>query len=155
VIETIVAIRNARATADVPAGAWLEAHLAPSASHRQTFEALAPAIERLARVRPLRLVDTAAELARPAGALEVVLASGAADASILPAAADASDTADRDRARLEKELAEAEGHLVAARARLANASFTEKAPAAIVEGARSRERELATQVDRLRERLAG
>jgi valyl-tRNA synthetase len=39
--------------------------------------------------------------------------------------------------------------------RLANASFTEKAPPAVVEGARERERDLAAQVARLRERLAG
>jgi valyl-tRNA synthetase len=38
---------------------------------------------------------------------------------------------------------------------LANASFTEKAPPAVVEGARERERDLAAQVARLRERLAG
>ena len=48
-----------------------------------------------------------------------------------------------DRARLEKELAEAEGYLAAARARLANESFTARAPAAVVEGARAREAELS------------
>ena len=59
-----------------------------------------------------------------------------------------------DRARLEKELAEAEGHLAAARARLANPAFVDKAPPAVVDGARTREAELASQVERLRERLA-
>ena len=62
--------------------------------------------------------------------------------------------ADADRARLEKELADAERLLDAARARLANDAFTAKAPAAIVDGARAREAELADQVDRLRDRLA-
>jgi valyl-tRNA synthetase len=37
---------------------------------------------------------------------------------------------------------------------LANESFTAKAPPAVVEGARTREAELADQVDRLRDRLA-
>ena len=59
-----------------------------------------------------------------------------------------------ERARLEKELAEAEGHLAAARARLANPAFVDRAPAAVVDGARTREAELASQVERLRERLA-
>ena len=54
---------------------------------------------------------------------------------------------------MEKELAEAEAYLAAARARLANEAFTSKAPAAVVEGARAREAELADQVERLRARL--
>jgi valyl-tRNA synthetase len=59
----------------------------------------------------------------------------------------------RDRARLEKELVEAESHLAAARGRLANPAFTDRAPAAVVEGARTREAELSEQVARLRQRL--
>ena len=65
----------------------------------------------------------------------------------------AAASADADRARLEKQLAEAEGFLVAARARLANEEFMAKAPAAVVDGARAREAELADQVERLRARL--
>jgi valyl-tRNA synthetase len=59
-----------------------------------------------------------------------------------------------DRARLERELAQAESLLDTARARLANEAFVSKAPAAVVEGARAREAELADQVDRLRDLLA-
>jgi Valyl tRNA synthetase tRNA binding arm. len=44
--------------------------------------------------------------------------------------------------------------LEAARARLANSAFTSKAPPSVVEGARTRESELADQVLRLEERLA-
>ena len=58
-----------------------------------------------------------------------------------------------ERERLERDLAEAEGWLDAARERLANEAFVARAPAAVVEGARAREAELAEQVDRLRERL--
>jgi valyl-tRNA synthetase len=58
-----------------------------------------------------------------------------------------------DRARLEKELADAEGYLAAVRARLANDAFVAKAPPAVVEGARASEAELADQVERLRARL--
>ena len=60
-----------------------------------------------------------------------------------------------ERARLERELAEAERFLEAARSRLADEAFTTKAPPAIVAGARAREAELADQVARLRARLAG
>jgi valyl-tRNA synthetase len=152
VVETIVAVRNARAHADLPAAAWLETHVASPADAAATFEALAPAIARLARARPLVLHDRAADLPRPTGALELVLPSGDLEATVLPPAA-GEDTADRDRERLARELTEAEGHLAAARARLANRAFTEKAPPAVVDGARTRQAELAEQVGRLRERL--
>ncbi len=77
----------------------------------------------------------------------------------LPVAEDgtagAAATASVDGARLEKELTEAEGHLAAARARLANEAFTSKAPPPVVEGARARAAELADQVERLKARLHG
>jgi valyl-tRNA synthetase len=151
VIDTVVELRNARSTAKLPAGDWLGMQIDPG-PHRPTFEALAPAIERLARARPLALVDGAAALSRPEGALEVVLPSGGIEAVILPAAASDSAT-ELDRARLAKELAEAESRLAAARARLANEGFVAKAPAAVVDGARASEQELAATVGRLRERL--
>jgi len=152
VIDTIVAIRNARAHADLPAAAWLEAHVALPADAVATFEALAPALGRLARARPLVLHATVDELPRPAGVLEIVLPAGDIEVTVLPPDA-GEDTTDRDRVRLEKELIEAEGHLAAARARLANPAFTDRAPAAVVEGARTREAELDEQVTRLRARL--
>ena len=60
-----------------------------------------------------------------------------------------------DDARVAKELAEAEQHLAAARARLANTAFTERAPAEVVEGVRQREHELAERVARLQGLLGG
>ncbi len=80
------------------------------------------------------------------------LGAGAAEA-VVGLGAGAEGAAAADRARLEKELAEAERLLDAARARLANEAFTAKAPTAVVDGARAREAELADQVDRLRGRL--
>jgi valyl-tRNA synthetase len=68
---------------------------------------------------------------------------------------DGESLPDRERARLERELAEAEGFLAAVRARLANPAFVGKAPPAVVEGARAREAELVDAVGRLRTRLQG
>jgi valyl-tRNA synthetase len=150
--ETITAIRNARATARIDATSWLETHIALGDDALPLFQDLAPAIERLARARPLLLAPRGSELPRPSGSLEIVLAGGAVEATVLTGASD--DAVRLERARLEKELAEAEGRLAAARARLANAAFVDKAPPEVVEGARARERELAEQVGRLRERLA-
>ena len=71
-----------------------------------------------------------------------------------PARSGGRDDADgRDRERLERELAAAQGLLASSQARLANPAFTSKAPPAVVDGARSRHAELAEQVRRLEERL--
>jgi valyl-tRNA synthetase len=152
-IELIVAIRNARAAADVPPAAWLETHVAVPGDAVDAFVAVGPAIERLARARPLTVHRRGADLPRPAGALEVILPTGDYGATIV--ASVGADGASGDRARLEQELAEAERFLAAARARLANAAFVSRAPAEIVEGARLREAELAAAVERLRARVGG
>jgi valyl-tRNA synthetase len=151
-LRTLVGeIRNARSTARIAPGENRPADVLVPAELVPTFDALAPAIERLAHLRPLtRHADRATFLAaeRPgslaviAGDLEARIAAGPADAAA-------------ERARLERELAAAEGHLAAARARLADPAFTAKAPATIVAGARVSAAELADQVARLRERLTG
>jgi valyl-tRNA synthetase len=91
----------------------------------------------------LHATAVAGGLAVIAGVTEAVVGASVPD----PAAVDA------DRARLERELADTERLLAAARARLANEAFTAKAPPAIVDGARAREADLTDQADRLRARL--
>jgi valyl-tRNA synthetase len=154
VVALIREIRNARATANVPAGAMLEARVHVPSRLGVTFEALRPAVERLARVRPLHreLTPEALHAASTPDDLTVVVSGGEVEASVRPAVMDPGAAA-LDRERLERELAEAETWLEAARARLANGAFMSKAPPSVVEGARAREAELAEQVARLRERL--
>ena len=165
VLDLIRAIRNARAEAGVDAAAWLPgAAIVPEAAdgagaHPEAgapagvFAALRPAIERLARIRPLTVAAGGA-------------AAGAAIASSLPVlagrfhvildlgASEGGGGAGPDRARLERELADAEALLEAAQARLANPQFVDRAPAAIVEGGRARAAELEDLVARLRASLA-
>ena len=152
-VELVTEIRNARAQAKLPAADWLETLVYVPLALGPTFEALRPAIERLARARPLRreLTPEALEAATRDGDLTVVLGGGEIEAAVRPAHA-AEAAADLERERLERDLAEAEGWLAAARERLANESFVARAPAAVVDGARAREAELAEQVARLRER---
>jgi valyl-tRNA synthetase len=78
--------------------------------------------------------------------------SGEIEAVVRPAAKN-DEQESRDRARLERELAEAQALLAAARGRLANEAFTSKAPAAVVDGARARVAELEELVGRLAARL--
>jgi valyl-tRNA synthetase len=153
-IDLVTEIRNARASAKLPAADWLETLVYVPLDLGPTFEALRPAVERLVRARPLsrELTPEALAAATLPGDLTVIVAGGAVEAAIRPAGADAgAETLERDR--LVRELAEAEGWLTAARERLANESFVSRAPAAVVEGARAREAGLADQVARLRDRL--
>ena len=134
-------------------GAWLPVDVAVPAALAPTFDALRPALERLARARPLaRVADAGALHGDPRGGLAVV--AGDLEAVVRPLAVQA-ETAARDRVRLEKELADTEAQLAATRARLADERFTGKAPPAVVEGARTREAELADRAVRLAARLAG
>jgi valyl-tRNA synthetase len=96
------------------------------------------------------VTDRDALHADPRGGLAVV--AGDLEAVVRPVAVEAG-TAARDRVRLAKELSDTEGQLGAVRARLADDRFTAKAPAAVVEGARVREAELADRAEKLRARL--
>ncbi len=145
-------IRNARSTARIAAGERRPGDVLVPAGLAQAFEAMTPAIRRLTHLDPLvghpdrttfAAADRPGSLAVIAGDLEARIGPGVAE----PGAALA------ERARLERELAEAEGHLLAARARLANEAFIAKAPPAVVEGARTSAAELADQVARLSLRL--
>jgi valyl-tRNA synthetase len=155
-LDLVRAIRNARSEARVAPTAWLPVDAAVSGSAAAAFDELRPALERLARARPLRRVaDPAALHPTPPGGLAVV--AGDLEAVVLPVASAAADdgTAGRDRARLEKELADTDALLASARARLADVRFATKAPPAVVEGARVREAELAERAGKLRARLNG
>ena len=152
-VELVRAVRNARADAKLEPAAWLPLDVFVEPELGDALEALRPAVERLARACPLRRQvtrDALHGIAGAAGGLAVI--AGPAEAIIGLADPDPG-AAPADRARLAKELEDAERLLDAARGRLANEAFTAKAPPAIVDGARAREAELADQVERLRGRL--
>jgi valyl-tRNA synthetase len=154
-IALVTEIRNARSSAKLPAAEWLDTSVHLPTELGSTFEAVRPALARLARARPLsrRLTPEGLHADRRDGDLSIIVPARGIEALVRPASAD-DEAAARERARLERDLAEAEGWLEAARARLANEAFTAKAPPAVVEAARARESELADQVERLRARLA-
>jgi valyl-tRNA synthetase len=153
-IELVRAIRNARAEAKVEPAEWRPVGIAVPARLGESFEALRPAIERLARARPLeRYLTREALAAAMGGGRGLAVIAGDSEAIVGVDEGGDPSSAAADRARLEKELVEADGFLAAARARLGNEEFTSKAPPQVVAGAREREAELADQVDRLRDRL--
>ncbi|HET7727091.1 MAG TPA: valine--tRNA ligase [Candidatus Limnocylindrales bacterium] len=151
-IELVRGIRNARAEARIEPGSWLPVDVALPASLGPAFATLEPVIARLARARPLTRHVSREALAGLAARGGLTVIAGELEAVVGRDRADAITDA-LERARLEKELGDAERLLDAARARLANEAFVAKAPPAVVDGARAREAELADQVERLRDRL--
>src|SRR5262249_35462249 len=132
ILDLVTRIRNARVEAGVPAAAWLDARIAAPGAANDVVRELLPQIERLARIKPTLLDPGTATVAASGGALSVV--AGRLEAALAPHADPAVSA--RERERLARELEQVEGRLAAAQARLADAAFIDRAPAAIVEGAR-------------------
>ena len=134
-------VRGLRTEADTPASAWVPLVVEPSSdSAAAVLQADLRYLEALARVRPIEMSDGAP---RPE-----LVAAGRLGVAWLgrDARADAS-AAGRRRAQLE----EIDANIARLEELLANGSFTERAPAAVVERERTRLADLLEQ----RGRLAG
>ena len=85
--------------ASTPPAGWRPTLRRRATYNRVFFEELAPAIERLARARPLVLHELAKDLPRPSGNLEIVLPAGDLQATVLTAPSDDASDAGADKAR--------------------------------------------------------
>ncbi len=150
-LDLVRAIRNARSEARVDPAAWLPVDVALPDGLVAPFDELRPALERLSRARPLTRANGPAAL--HAGAPGLAVVAGEIEAVVRSGAG--SDETTRDRARLEKELADAEAQLMSARARLADERFTARAPSTVVDGVRARLAELEERIAKLGARLEG
>ena len=146
IMDLVRAIRNARAEYDVKPGAEIAASIT-AGSREALLNSQAEVLCALARLDPARLT-IAAQLEAPAQALTLVVGSVTA---YLPLA-DLVDLA-AERAKLNKELAEAEAQIDRSRS-LLDGPFAQRAPANVVQREREKLGELATRAERLRERLA-
>jgi valyl-tRNA synthetase len=112
------------------------------------FEPLRAAVDRLARVRSATVADGDV-LEAGAGPRALAVMTRTAEARLERGEADAA----KERARLEKELAQAERLRAETEARLADEKFVSRAPAAVVEAARTRLAELEELVAKVSRRL--
>ncbi len=152
ILGLVRAVRNARTEAGLPPTAWLPLDVVIPIERRDIFDALEPAITRLARVRPIRRTSTVEGLASARAGGGLTILAGGVEAILGRPAADLNPASVED-GRLARELVDAERQLGAARARLADPGFTAKAPPHVVEGVRARAAELVDRVDRLRATL--
>ncbi len=126
IIDLITRIRNVRAIYHIDPKESLSLTLVGEES---TLTPLAPIIERLGRISEVLITD--ASTARPAASASIVAGSLHAFVHL----GDVIDVA-AEKARLEKESAELEAYINGLKTRLADARFTERAPANIIEGQR-------------------
>ena len=143
--EVVKAIRNARHEASVEAGRWIEAVVRPG-PNRSILENESNFVTRLARVRPLRILDAAEE--PPAKAISIV--AGEIDV-FLPL--EGMVDLDAERSRLEREIAQLVNEVDRVLTLLDNQDFVRKAPAEIVQKHRDRKAAAETEMAVLRERL--
>ena len=140
-------IRNIRAEKRVDAGRWVEAYIV-AADAEAAARSMQAALEQLARARPLHIV-AAAEQAPAEGVVTSVLAVGQV---VLPMAG--LFDLDAERARLAKQLAEAEGEVERQAAKLGNEQFRSRAPADVIAKEEERLATARTRLDGLRASLA-
>ena len=146
-METIRAIRNARAEYDVKPGKLITAKIA-AGSHYETLTSQQDILSRLARIDPEGLIITATLPVKPEKAASLLVGN----IEIYLPLAGMVDL-DAERARLKKELLNIEAQIARTRGRLANENFTGKAPAHVVEREREKLSSLQEHAAKLRERL--
>ncbi len=146
VIEIIRAIRNERAEFKVEPSKWIEALIVPHDA-KSTIESQVCAIEMLARVRPLTIIET--KDARPDKAKTLVLTG----AEVIIPMAGMIDL-DAERQRLEREIQKNQAEILRLEARLKDEEFLSKAPSHIISRERDRLEEYITRSKMLIQRLA-
>ena len=144
VIEVNRLIRNLRAEKSVPAGTRLEVHIR-SGDYRSALAETAAATAFTSRVEP-QVGPPDAELPEGEFAFGRI-----ADTEVALALPQVDEEA--EKARLEKELAEAEAHGARLRGQLGNEKFIAKAPDNVIAGVRNTLSETEKKVNGLRERL--
>ena len=140
-------IRNIRAEKRVDAGRWVEAYIV-AADAEAAATSMLPALEQLSRARPLHIVATA-DQAPSEGVVTSVLAVGQV---ALPMAG--LFDLDAERARLAKQVTEAEGEVERQAAKLSNEQFRSRAPADVVAKEEERLAVARGRLDGLRASLA-
>jgi valyl-tRNA synthetase len=144
VLEVVRAVRNLRRERNIDAGRWIEAYVVSTTP----VAGYAPAIEALARVRPLHFVSERGDA--PADSVASAILP---EAQVILPMAGLFD-ADAERAKLDKDLAQARADVARLKDQLANEKFTSSAPPAVVAQARERLGAAQSQLAGLQSRLA-
>ncbi|MGH7718896.1 MAG: hypothetical protein ACREON_08660, partial [Gemmatimonadaceae bacterium] len=143
--EAVSAVRQIRAEYSVPPGTSVRAVLVPA-----TADARRILSEEVGLIGSLARASVTVAVAPPADAAgHVLLGDGTQVIVPLAGAVDVS----KECGRLQSELTQLDKQLASLRQRLANESFTTRAPANVVEGEREKEREWSARRARLGDKV--
>jgi valyl-tRNA synthetase len=143
--EAVAAIRQVRSEYNVNPGAWVDTVLVATGSAKAVLEEQADTIGSLARAK------VRVETANPGGAAAQVLLSGGIEL-VVPLAG--MIDLDKEKQRLETEIAQLDKQLTALQGRLSNEGFVAKAPAQVVEAERAKAADWGTRLTQLRDKRA-
>ena len=142
--DAVTALRQIRSDYNIAPGKTVDGVIVARGDELAVYERESALIGRLARCALTLTGDAPSEAAAhallPGGASVVVPLAGLVDVA-------------RECEKLRAELAQLEKQLTALEQRLANPSFTERAPAAVVDGERARAREWTERREQLRDRV--
>ncbi|HEY55468.1 MAG TPA: valine--tRNA ligase [Dehalococcoidia bacterium] len=148
VIEIIHAIRNARAEHKVESGRWVEAQVFAS-ELTPAIAAQAPAVETLARARPLSFLKSRKEAPPSENVLALVLKNSEV---IIPM--ESMVDLGAEQKRLQNEAEKTRTEVASLEARLKDKAFLTKAPPAVVKSERDKLAERKDKLERLKQQLA-
>jgi valyl-tRNA synthetase len=146
VIELITKVRNIRSEMNIKPSEKVTVHVAANAELQKTFSQNEPQILKLARADKMLLSEM---LDVPKASAKTVLTGGAEIAVPLEGLIDF----DKERERLQNQLAKLDNELQRLNAQLANQNFVERAPADKVGELRDRKSEIEKQVRTLNANL--
>ncbi len=144
VLDIVRAVRNVRRERGIDAGRWLETYVVAEAA----LSKHAPAIEILARVRPLHIVSRRKDA--PADSVATAIL---ADAQVVVPLTGLFDV-EAERVKLEKEGDQARGQVEGLEKQLSNQKFLAGARPEVVDGARQRLEDARSRLAGIEARLA-
>jgi valyl-tRNA synthetase len=148
IIEIVRAIRNVRAEHKVANSQWVEAQIF-AGELNSAITPYTPAIQRLARAKPVSFGEGRGEAKPTENVLALVLKSTEV---IIPMESMVDLKAERKR--LEQEIARSQAQITSLEKRLKNKAFLAKAPEAVVAKERAKLAERQDKLKRLKEQLA-
>jgi valyl-tRNA synthetase len=146
VIELITKVRNIRSEMNIKPSEKVTVHVASSADFQKIFEENEPQILKLARADKMLVSE---KLNVPKASAKAVLTGGAEIAVPLEGLIDF----DKERERLQNQLAKLETELQRLNGQLSNQNFVERAPAEKVQELRDRQSEIEQQMATLHNNL--
>jgi valyl-tRNA synthetase len=147
IIEIIHSIRNVRAEYKVETSRWIEAQVY-AGELTAAITAYSPAIETLARARPVTLVKSREEALSTENVLTLVLK----DSEVVIPMESMVDL-QAERKRLQQEMEQSQAEVARLEARLEDKAFLTKAPPAVVDKERDKLAVRKDKLERLKQRL--